>query len=113
MLNWIKNHKFIFVFYVLSFGLIILGFILSFLNFYGYDGQIILNFSNPFGITNLGYFKDLVLFFINFLIIFIINFLLSKTFDDRDLFFGKFLALLSFFISLLIFIYFMVIININ
>ena len=113
MFSWIKNHKFIFIFFMISFFLLILGFVFSYFKFKNYDEQIILNFSSPFGITNLGYFKDLILFFITFLIIFIINFFLSKILDDRDLLFGKFLALLNFFMALLIFIYFMVIININ
>lgn len=113
MINWIKNHKFLIIFFGSSFILLILGFILSFLKFYNYPSQFIVRYSNNLGIISVGGMIYLVLIFISGIVMFLINFILAKKFEERDFFWGKFIAFVNFFICLLIFIYFIAIINVN
>lgn len=109
---WIKNHKFIFFIFLASFLLLAIGFLINFFKFYKNDLMII-KYVHPIGIVSLGSFYNLVLFFLNSLVIWSVNFILSKRFEERDIFLGKFIAILNFLICLLIFIYFMSIIGVN
>lgn len=113
MINWIKNHKFLIIFWISGFILLILGFILSFLKFYNYPSQFITRYSNNLGIISVGGMFHLILIFISGIIIFLINLILAKKFEEKDIFWGKFIAFVNFFICLLIFIYFIAIINVN
>lgn len=111
-MSWIKNHKFIFFVFLAGFLLVIAGFLPTFLKFYKKD-LIIIKYVYPIGIVSLGSFYNLVLFFLNSILIFLVNFVLAKRFEERDIFLGKFVAVLNFLVCLLIFIYFISIIKIN
>ncbi|MCX7589579.1 MAG: hypothetical protein RMK17_01710 [bacterium] len=113
MTNWFKHHKFLNIFFGSALILLIIGFVLVFLKFNSYPSQFIVKYSNYAGIIAVSDFKYLILIFLSSIVIFLINFILAKKFEERDLFFGKFIAVINFLICLLIFIYFMAIIKIN
>lgn len=113
IINWIKKNKFLSLFSSVSLILLFLGFIFSFLKFKDYHSQFIIKYSNNLGIIFVGGIYELILIFITGIIIFLMNFILAKKFEERDKFFGKFIAVFNFVICLLIFIYFIAIINVN
>ncbi|MGC8775935.1 MAG: hypothetical protein ACP5QN_01310 [Minisyncoccia bacterium] len=111
-MNWLKKHIFLNIFFAISLILLISGFVPLFLKFKMND-VIILKYSNFSGITLIGNFYDLILIFITSIIVFGGNFILAKNFEERDIFLGKLIAVLNFFVCLLIFIYFITIIKVN
>ncbi len=112
-MSWILKNKLIFGFFLAGFILINLGFFCSFLKFKNLSDALILEYVNPIGIIFVGNFYYLLYFEINGIIISLINFILVKKINSRDVFFAKFFAIFNFFINLLIFIYFLTIINVN
>jgi len=109
---WCSKNKFVCSFLITGFILINLGFLLSFLKFKNYD-NLIVEYVNPIGVILVDNFYYLLYIWITALIICLINLSLIIKINSRDLFLSKFFAVFSFFINLLIFIYFLAIININ
>ncbi len=75
--------------------------------------SIIIEYSSFVGINRVGYFWDLVKVGIFGIIAIGVNFLISVEIEKRDRFLGKLANAFTFFLSVLIFIYFVAIISVN
>lgn len=99
-----------------SFGVslifVIGGWIWAYLALRGASTPLILRF-NAQGINQVGYFWDLAKVGIFGLGVVAVNFLISIELERRDRFLGKLAAVFTFFLSVLIFIYFAAIISVN
>lgn len=74
---------------------------------------LIIHFSNINGINQVGYFWDLAKVGIFGILVVAVNFLISVELEKRDKFLGKLTSAFTFFLSILIFVYFMAIISVN
>lgn len=112
-LSKVLEHKWISLSSLLSLGLVVGGWIWVVISLRGITQPLIIHFNDYVGINRIGGLKDVSSLAIFGVIAVILNFLMALEFEDRDWFWGKLLALVSVLVAGLIFISFVVIINVN
>lgn len=98
---------------LLGFLAAVSGWVWAWTKLWGSGQSLILHFNDYLGITRTGSLGDLNLMAGLLLAMFAINFLLVLELEDREPFWGRLLGFVSFFLGVLIFIGFVVIMNIN
>ena len=106
------RHKWTGMIFSASFTFVIAGWIWSWARLRG-EEALTLHFSSYTGINNTGDIGSLHAFGLLGLIILSLNLLIAMSLEERDWFLGKFTASASLVIAALIFIGFMVIMNVN
>lgn len=107
------EHKWVSLASLFSGALILGGWIWASVELKGISQPLIIHFNDYIGINRTGGLLDLSWLGIFGLIAIVVNFLIALDLEERDWFWGKFTSLASIFLAALIFIGFVVIINVN
>lgn len=113
MLRRIPKYKAVFAACIISFILVLGGWLWTYFALRGTSTPLVIHFNNLKGINQVGYLKDLIAIGGFGLVMVVMNFLVAFTLEERDWFLGKFVAAVTFALCTLIFIGFATIISIN
>jgi hypothetical protein len=115
MLKKILRHKLVGIFSVVSLVLSLAGFAWAYFSLHGIAGTtpLILHFNDILGISEAGGSDQLLFMGIFGVLVVIGNSFIAFAFDERDAILGKLIAVLTFVLSVLLFIGFASIIGVN
>ena len=109
----ILEHKIVSLVFLLSFILVIGGWLKAYIALREISQPLIVHFNNAVGINQIGNLGDLAAVGVFGLVALALNFFVSLELDERDPFLGKITAAAGLFLSILIFIGFSAIISVN